>query len=71
MNHVINAHQALSKLLANAGNKGEAETQVLRIPYLELVDIITEKSYEFEDVDLELTLSLKWVGIDDEVQEPS
>ncbi len=69
MNHVMNAHQALSKLLADAGNKGEIATQTLRIPYLELVDIITDNSFEFEDVDLELTLSLRWVSVDDKPPE--
>jgi hypothetical protein len=65
MNHVNHALETLSSMLRTAGEKGEISDANLRIPYLDLLDTITEKSLNYEDVDLEISITMKWVDAGD------
>jgi hypothetical protein len=63
------AHSALHFLLTTAAVSGKLYKSTFRIPYLKLKQDIGAKDFEYEDLDLQVSIKLKWVEAEDNYEE--
>lgn len=55
------AHKILDYLLTKAAVSGKAGKSTFNIPYLELINKLTIEDLEHEDLDLQISIRMKWV----------
>lgn len=60
-NPVAKAHAILDYLITEAAVSGKIHKSTYRIPYLDLKKHIELEDFEFEDLDLQIFIRLKWV----------
>jgi hypothetical protein len=61
MSDINTAHSALHYLITEAAVSGKLHKSTIRIPYLELKQSIEMSDFDYEDLDLQVTIKLKWV----------
>ncbi len=66
---VAKIHAILDYLITEAAVSGKVHKATYRIPYLDLKQSIEAEDFDYEDLDLEVRIRLKWVETEENLEE--